>query len=133
MSWQISSEALFQGFERGRGHGALFEASFTADRIPTSVVKPGIVPPGFLAALKQLWFLDLEAGDVGLQKKNVARRSIETEKGGSGALFAAPGFAHFVARHAEVLQQLVKAWKDENNQGQHSPSRSSRWLSRTAA
>lgn len=133
MSWQISSEALFQGVERGRGHGALFEASFTADPIPTSVVKPGIAPPGFLAALKQLWLLDLEAGDVGLQKKNVARRSIEMEKGGSGALFAAPGFAHFVSRHAEVLQELVKAWKDENNQGQHSPSRSSRWLSRTAA
>lgn len=111
----------------------LFEGSFTTDRIPTSVVKPGIVTPGFLAALKQSWFLDLEVGDVVLQKKNVARRSIEMEKGGSEALFAAPGFAHFVSRHAEVLQELVKTWKDENKQGQHSSSLSSRWLNRTAA
>lgn len=39
---------------------------------------------------------------------------------GSQVLFTAPAFIHFVSRHAQVLQEFVKAWEDENNHGQHS-------------
>ena len=42
----------------------LFEAVFTEDSIPTSVVKSGIVTPGSFAVLKQLRFLDLEVGGI---------------------------------------------------------------------
>lgn len=47
-------------------------------------------------------------------------------KEGSSVLFTAPGLIRFVSRHAQVLQELVKAWKDENKHGQHSSSLNSK-------
>lgn len=110
----------------------LFEAVFTEGCIPTSAVKSRIVTPGFFAVLKQLRFLDLEVGDVVLQKKNITRRSTEMWKEGPQVLFTALGFIHFVSRHTQVLQKLVKAWKDKNKQSQHCSSLNSRWLNRIA-
>lgn len=44
----------------------LFEAVFTEDYIPTSVVKSRIVTPGFFAVLKQLQILNLAVGNIAL-------------------------------------------------------------------
>lgn len=71
-------------------------------------------------AITVSWFLNREVEDVVLLKKNISRRSIETQKEGSQVLFTAPGFIHFVLR--QVLQELMRAWKDENKHGQLSSS-----------